>query len=185
MFFDIDARAGAGALPDDAPEEARRQQVRLMVQDLLAERFKLAVHTETRGLPVYALVVASNGPRLTPSRVDRNCESASCGDMRAGPASGLSGRAVPIGGLAATLNYFLDREVIDRTGIQGLFDIDLPPWSLAAHLPTNPTSDEPAPSPSGPTIFTVLQERLGLRLEATRAPRDVLVVDHIEGPTPD
>jgi uncharacterized protein (TIGR03435 family) len=183
--FDIDARAGANALPDDAPEDARRQQLRLMVRELLADRFKLSTHTETRELPVYALVVARGGPRLRPSPTDRKCEPPSCGGMRAGPASGLTGRGVPISALAATLNYLLDREVIDRTGIEGRFDIDLPPWSRAAHLPSDPTSDEPAPNASDASIFSVLQERLGLRLESTRAARDIYVVDHIEPPTPD
>jgi uncharacterized protein (TIGR03435 family) len=186
MFVDIDARAGAAALPADAPADARRQQARLMVQDLLAERFKLTLHTETREVPVYALVVAGNGPRLKASPADRVCPPA-CADMRAGPASGLSGRSVQVSAIASTLNYFLDREVIDQTGISGLFDVDLPPWSSAAHLPVNPSGDgdEPAPSPSGPSIFTVLQEQLGLQLEATRADREIYVIDHVEEPTPD
>ena len=185
--FDIEAKAGTNALLQDAPMKAQRGQLRLMLQELLTDRFKLAIHKETRELPLYALVVARNGPRLTPSPPDPDCDTeVACRGFGGGPANGLKGSA-ELSGLAATLTWFLERQVVDRTGIQGRFDIELPPWSLPAQLvtPRAPDNDEPAPNASDPSIFTVLQERLGLRLESTRGPLDIYVVDHIERPAPD
>jgi len=88
--------------------------------------------------------------------------------------------------LVGGLTSLLDRVVIDRTGITGRFDIDLPPWSNGlppVQRPLGPGQEpEAQPDPNGPSIFSVLQA-LGLRLEATRGPLEILIVDHVELPT--
>jgi uncharacterized protein (TIGR03435 family) len=78
---------------------------------------------------------------------------------------------------------FVDRPVVDRTGLKGRFDIELPPWTPGI-IQFDPNNDEPLPDPNGGTIFTLLQEKLGLRLVSTRVPLDIYVVDHVERPTP-
>jgi uncharacterized protein (TIGR03435 family) len=185
--FDIDARAGANALGESAPAEARNQQLRLMLQALLADRFKLAMHKETKELPIYALVIGSGGPRLKPAPDGRECPAAArCERVGGGPAAGLTGLDARLSDLAEALTAFSDRDVIDRTEIQGHFDFDLPPWNPSVQS-TAPAFDDPEPraSASDPSIFTVLQERLGLRLQPTRGPIDVYVVDRVEPLVPD
>lgn len=134
-----------------------------MAKALLADRFSLRLHSESKEMPVYALVVAKGGLRLTPS-VGQGPE------VRGGRGR-LTARNVTMGMLAAQLSgRVLGRSVLDQTGVSGQFDINLE-W----------TPDE---NPDGgPSIFAALQEQLGLRLETRRAPVDVLVIDHVEKPT--
>lgn len=182
--YDIEARADAGALPETGSTSAARQQVvREMFKALLAERFKLALHTERRDSPVYELRAGPTGSRLTPAKDDRVCTPGPCQTVGGGPASGLIGFKATVSDLANTLSVFLDRQVLDRTGITGVYDIDLPSWSNTARTTRsdNP-NQEPEPDPDDPSIFTVLQERLGLRLVSARAPLDIYVIDHVERP---
>jgi uncharacterized protein (TIGR03435 family) len=189
--FDVEAKAPANVFPDVMPTRRRdfepvRRQLQGMLQVLLAERFKLAIHTVTKELPVYALVIGKNGARLKPMPPDWECQKDANCSFIAGPARGLSGH-LEISELAGFLSHFVDRQVIDRTGLKGTFEVELPPWN-----PTNPVgtqvrlddNDEPQPNPNDASIFTVLQERLGLKLEASRAPLEVYVIDHIERPDP-
>jgi len=125
-----------------------------MLQTLLADRFKLAVRHEARELPVYALVVAKNGPKL---------RAAEGGSMSSGP-SMLRGQ-VPLSELAHYLSPSLGRTVLDRTGLAGTFEIKLE-WM-----------------PDEESLFTAIQEQLGLRLESTKAAVDVLVIDRAEKPS--
>jgi uncharacterized protein (TIGR03435 family) len=185
--FDIVAKA------EGDPDE---EQLQLMLQSLLAERFGFAAHRETRELPVYALVLArpdgKTGPQLRPSDID--CEALArtktkppppppptasnpspvgpC-SMRAAGGGRMSAGAATMTQLAGFLSGPTNRMVVDRSGLAGAFDIDLQ-W----------TPDQTADT-SGPSIFTALQEQLGLKLESQRAPVDVLVIDRVEQPTPD
>jgi uncharacterized protein (TIGR03435 family) len=151
--------------------------LRLMLQSLLAERFRLKVRKATRDLDVYALVVAPGGARLTAAPANRPCD-APCGGVSGGPAEGLRGRGAEIADLVKSLTHFQDRQIVDRTGLRGRFDIDVPPWHPFTEPPAN--SDEKQPDPSAPSLFTVMQERLGLKLEPVRAPREILIVDNVE-----
>jgi uncharacterized protein (TIGR03435 family) len=178
---DVDARAGANALSPDAPAAERNRQLRLMLQSLLRDRFKLAIHTEMREMPLYALVLANNGPRLKTSPPDRACLEEPCGRVGGGSAEGLRGRDAEISSLAEALGLFLDRDVVDRTGLQGRFDIDLPAWRHRDDA-FNGQSRGDSPDPS---IFTLIEEQLGLRLEPTRGPRMIYVVDSVAAPAPD
>lgn len=163
----------------------------LMVQSLLEERFKLRSHRESRELPAYALVVARAdgqlGPQLKASTIDCAALAAA---RRAGTAppqvpgarppcgmrfSGgkLVGGSVTMLDLSATLAGSAGRQVVDRTGLKGGFDLD---------FSFSPTSSADS---SAPSLFTALQEQLGLKLEPQRLPTDVLVIDSLERPTPD
>ena len=184
--FDIEASAGVNALPESAPREARNQQVRQMLQSLLADRFKLGIHKETREMPQYALVVAKGGPRLKSSPAGRSCpQGERCGTLPGGPASGVKGLDVEISELADTLTSFGDRLVVDRTGVKGKFDIDLPPWNRSSMFgASQPNGRERAEDPNDPSIFELLPRALGLRLDSIRGPLDMYVVDHVQRPTP-
>lgn len=144
--------------------EASNERILAMAKDLLAERFKLTLHHESKEMPVLALTVAKGGARLHPS------EGTGGPEIRGGRGR-LVARKVTMGMLAAQLaGRVLDRPVLDRTGIGGEFDVDLE-W----------TRDE---SPdSGPSIFTALQEQLGLKLETQKGVVDVLAIDHVERPS--
>ena len=159
-----------------------------MLRALLAERFKLAVHQEKRDLPIYELHLARADGALgkglrrsdfdcttvekTPDgrRRDRNDGRPTCGMSMRGPQ--IAAHAIPLSHLVSVIAGNVHRPVVDRTNLRGLFDIDLA-WA------SNPTDT------SKPSIFTALQEQLGLKLVSARGPVEVLVVDHAERPTPD
>jgi uncharacterized protein (TIGR03435 family) len=145
------------------PAEAQPQQVRLMTQSLLADRFKLALHPETRQLPFYALTVAKTGPKI------RRVED---GQTRT---SGRPGRfqatKISMHKFADLISNFMKLQVVDETGVEGVFDFTLE-WS--------PDEMNPGSESAGASLFTALQEQLGLKLEGRKGPVDVLVVDHME-----
>jgi bla regulator protein blaR1 len=204
--FDIIAKApGPLALPAPGGPPGPFQ---LMMRALLADRFKLAVHTESRELPIYALTLArrdgKTGSQLRPAAVDcvalfaargrggpppappQPGERLPCG-LRLGPGN-LSGGGVTMAQLSTTLSQFVQRIVVDRTGLTGNFDIDLT-WT-PDQLPQGrgeppPGVQLPPIDPNGPSIFTAVQEQLGLKLDSQRGPVDVLVIDRVEQPTED
>jgi uncharacterized protein (TIGR03435 family) len=180
-----------------------------MLRALLAERFKLTTHKETRELPVYALVKARSdgqlGPRATLSTADCDAmlggrsgpqppaakpeDAPQCG-MRIGPGQMLLG-GVPMSQFAFVLAPFAQRLVVDRTQLTGRYNIQLswtpqgmrlggPPGGSPPGGPALPPVD-----PDGASLFVSIQEQLGLKLEPTRAPVEVVVIDQVERPTPD
>jgi uncharacterized protein (TIGR03435 family) len=155
--FDIQARAAAGS------PEPTREQVRKMIQALLANRFHLALHRETRELPMYALLVARNGPKLQEAN-----DSARPGKTMLGQ---IVTRKMSLATLASILTFDLKRPVKNETGLQGDFAFTLE-WT--------PGMGEPE---TRPTLFAAVQEQLGLRLESTRGPIEVFVIDHVERPS--
>ena len=177
----------------------------LMVRTLLGERFGLVVHQETRELPVYALVVAREdrkfGPDINPSKLDcenqaqtrrggpppipANPDQPTCG-MRIAPGRMVIGGA-PMSQLATVLSNFVQRVVIDRTQLAGTFDFRLSwtPDRIPQGAPPPGAPPIPPVDPNGPSLFAALQEQLGLKLESTRAPFEVLVIDRVERPMPD
>ncbi len=156
--FDIDGKAASIVLWD---------QIMQMLQSLLADRFKLKVHRETRTLPVYALTVAKSGPKMP---------IATPGDPANGRTSwgprNLTAKGTPIDILSRMLADLLMRPVLDRTGLEGIYDIKLD------FAPLEGNSDD-APAPA---LVTAIQEQLGLKLEATKGPVEVLVIDSAEKP---
>ena len=168
-------------------------QTDLMLRTLLSERFKLAVHNETRERPVYALVLARPDRRLGAQlqKSTRDCATAkgpeSCGSSVGPGFMRLRGRTMAqfAESLARLTNTgsSLNRLIVDRTGLEGLYEVTLKftPENIPPPGPT-PAGFQPV-DPNGPSIFTALQEQLGLKLDAQRAPVNVLVVDRAEKPT--
>ena len=157
-----------------APRETPRSQLLLMLQTLLADRLQLKLHPEQRELAYLALVPAKNGPRLQRAKPD------------AAPAADpmVQGRIVsnqmPMDVLATLLSRFERQVILNRTGLQGLYEVKLEWESDQNRLQPLPDKSEPAARAAdslGPSIFTALQEQLGLRLESRKGPVDVLVVD--------
>jgi uncharacterized protein (TIGR03435 family) len=180
-LFDVVALAEGTPTPD---------VVRLMLRQLLADRFALRAHTESRTMPIYALTGARGertpGPKLNPTTVD--CDRLPCA-VRFTPGA-LAASGMTMAALAAQLSSWVDRIVTDRTGLGGRFDLSLK-WT-PDRLPGMPlplaTADPgaiDAVDPDGPSIFTALREQLGLELTAQRGPADVLVVDRAERPVGD
>jgi len=168
--YDISANAS-----DDA-DDRTFVGVRLRLRTLLEDRFKLRAHRDRRPMPVYALVrrrpAGALGSNLTPSTVDCEKQTGSCGQIAGGPAGRIASDAITPAILSALLGNVTGRVVVDQTGLKGWFRMDLE-WS-----PEQTASDKPS-------LFTAVQEQLGLKLESTRAPVDVLVIDHVEKPTTD
>jgi uncharacterized protein (TIGR03435 family) len=160
--FDISAVIPAGT---------QRNQVPLMLQALLVDRFRLALHREMREMSVYALVVSKNGPKFKAAQSSTGISSHSDG----GPIHVTA--AIGMDGFANYLSQRLDRPVLDQTGLKGPFEItmDWAPDSLQ-----RPGAGDDL---SGPSIFTALQEQLGLKLEGRRAPIEILVIDRAEKPS--
>jgi uncharacterized protein (TIGR03435 family) len=153
-------------------------QLRAMLQALLADRFKLSVHRGTKEVPVYALVVGKNGAKL--HEADAASTDGSSG-IRASILGHLTGKKASMADLAASLTSIFGRPVLDQTGIKGLFDLQLN-WTPDDSQPKLPEG-APPPETSGPSIFTAVQEQLGLKLESTKGNTDVIVIDSIEKPS--
>ena len=168
--FEIEAKA-------ESP--ATEAQLHSMLQNLLAERFNLKLHRQKKELPVLALLVAKGGPKLN-AAPDRNCYvEAGCGMA----APQFRGRSQSMTELANTLSLWVRETVVDKTGLAGLYDFEVGPWRSdpAPNFQPNPNEVHADPE-SLPTIFTALQEKLGLRLERQRAEVEVLVIDSADKP---
>jgi len=167
--FDVDAKMDDDTIAalQKLPGEDKQKQIQFMLQALLADRFKLRVHTETRDRPIYALVIAKGGSKLKPLPADAKQKGSSWGNGR------IQLQAGPIDRLAFCLSDGLDKVVVDKTGLTGKYDITLT-WT---------PDDRQGTADAGPTLFTALEEQLGLKLESTRGPVDTLVVDHAEKPS--
>ncbi len=157
--YDIQAKA-------NTPKEMTRQEVAPYLQSLLAERFQLKLHRETKEGSVYQLMIAKGGPKLK-LHVGTGGMTGISGSSGAGVAS-IEGSKVSMDRLADHLAGKADRPVIDKTGLTGEYDLRLE-WSTEQ----NGVS-------SGPSIFTALQEQLGLKVESAKGPVEIIVVDSAE-----
>jgi uncharacterized protein (TIGR03435 family) len=149
------------------------------LQALLAERFQLKLHRVTKNLPVYALVVARSGPKLQPAK---GSDPRANYGMRMGPGQ-LTATSLSTELLAANLSNLVDRVVLNKTGLEGYYDFTLN-WTPDRRVPEPPDSDQPTADANGPSLFTALQEQLGLRLVPQKGPVEILMIDHIEKPSP-
>jgi uncharacterized protein (TIGR03435 family) len=153
-----------------------RNESRQMLQSLLADRFQLKFHREKRDMQVYELVVGKNGSKMKDSAPDA---ASGGGNVR------VAGRnyevAVPKADMNAVVqaitNSFLDRPVLDKTGLTGAYNLKL------TYTPETQANRNTAPDASDISIFTAVQEQLGLKLEPKKATVEVLIVDRIENPT--
>jgi uncharacterized protein (TIGR03435 family) len=158
------------------------------LRGLLADRFNLKAHLETREMPIYALLVAKGGSKLKPAN-----DAAGAPPRRnlIGGRGQLTGTGATLDMLIHLLSNATGRIVIDRTGLNGAYDFKLE-WTpdpgemgIAGPAPPGapPGEKEASPAPDGPSLFTALQEQLGLKLEATKGPVQVAVADHVEKPS--
>jgi bla regulator protein BlaR1 len=180
--FDIVAKAeGSPGLDTNKPgstvtdvDRDAVERIRLMLRRFLAERFKLRMHHEARQLPIYELVMAKTASLLGPElrKAAGNC-GRDCGSIRRIGPDKVVGTDVSMGSLAHSMSDWVQRTVVDKTGLTGPMDFTLT-WAPEG------ATDSPASS-----IFTAVQEQLGLKLEPARGPVDVLVVDSAERPMPD
>jgi uncharacterized protein (TIGR03435 family) len=182
----IELPANADRTPDkdiaaltDAERQIRGERLRLMLQSLLAERFQLTVHHETKELPVLVLKVAKGGPKLTEKFSDVS------GGLKAGRGF-LADTATDIPFFAQTLSQILGRPILDQTGLAGKYDFELK-WTPDQSAPNDALGGQIPPvastDPDRPDIFAALQEQLGLKLYTTRGAVEVVVVDHVERPS--
>ncbi|HTB11885.1 MAG TPA: M56 and DUF3738 domain-containing protein [Bryobacteraceae bacterium] len=192
--YNIEAKPDSPAGPNEWKE---------MLKNLLADRFQLAFHRETKQLPVYALVLAKKDGKLGPGMVaskEGGCVARDpskpgppdpgqppyCDNVLGGP-SQLTGTAATVDGMAQMLSVYLGCKVIDKTGLTGKYDVtlkftldesQLARWRMPGATPP------PAPADaSGPSLFTALAEQLGLKLESQKAPVEILVIDRAEKPS--
>jgi uncharacterized protein (TIGR03435 family) len=197
--FDVKAKAGSAvdrelrALSPDQGGPTKRR----MLQALLADRFKLTTHRETKNIPVYALVIAKNGPRLQESSAGEAYPNGIKGpgpsrSIEFGPGR-LSAKMIPMADLAELLSNWLGCTVLDQTSLKGSYDFTLqltPDQSEAVMLkPLKGCSPGAGSAPpldsSRPSFFTAIQEQLGLSLDSQKSPLEVLVIDHVERPSVD
>jgi uncharacterized protein (TIGR03435 family) len=175
--FTIEAKPPAGTAM--TPEPRNMNQLRLMLQSLLQERFKLTLHHESRMEQVYELVVAKGGHRMKETAPDPKGRQGIFSTVR----NNLNGFAAPTGQLANILSQTLGRSVIDKTGLAGKYDFKLVWTPGPGEGVADPLPDAPAPvDASGPSLFTAIQEQLGLKLESAKGAVDVLVIDHVAKP---
>jgi uncharacterized protein (TIGR03435 family) len=146
-------------------------QVRRMAQTMLAERFKLALHSETRQLPAYVLVVAKNGPKIHAVEDGQSNTSGRPGHLEATRTS--------LRKLCDLFARMIGAPVTDATGLPGVFTFTLD-WTPDETQRLAPPDENATPNPSGMSIFTAVQEQLGLKLEGRKGPVEVLVVDRME-----
>ena len=180
--FDVEAKV----LGDDVEllKKVPPLQRQVMLQHLLAERFKLVVHTETKMLPTFDLVVAKDGPKMTPAPLGEKDDDAMANpDAKRHPGmmmmsqNSVEGTSLPMASLASQLSAILHHTVIDKTGLMRKYDFVL---KFTPDDGPPPDSDN-----ASPTIFTAVQEQLGLKLVPSKGPTPTLVIDHVEPPTED
>jgi uncharacterized protein (TIGR03435 family) len=155
--YDIVAKA-ASAVP--------KARLMLMLQTLLEDRFQLRLHRETKELPIYALVAGKNGPKIHPGKEDGETEIGGAAHLI--DSRGMTMKA--LAGVLSRLTEEVDRPVFDMTGLTGVFDVT---------LDFEAEDKSAADADSGQSIFTALQEQLGLKLEPRRGPVETLVIDQV------
>jgi uncharacterized protein (TIGR03435 family) len=175
--FDVEAKMDEQILAalQKLPREQRWQTKRQMLQDVLADRFKLKVHKETREMTIYNLVIAKGGLKM------KQPPDGKPTGYRVGRAE-ISGDGIAFAALVAQLPGEVHGIVQDKTGLTGYYSIHLKwnpnPLSASAGPAGAPNTDDALPD-----LFSALQDQLGLKLESTKAPVDVIVIDHVEKPS--
>jgi uncharacterized protein (TIGR03435 family) len=184
--YDIDARIEESDIAAWQNPATQKEMLHVMMQSLLAERCKMAVHREMRDQPVYALVTGKNGPKfreaetIVPAAIlakHPNVGAIPGGGGMFAPGAGGSIElyGASMGTLAVVLSNMAGRPVVDRTGLTGTYDIKL------EMMQPEPPAEDGTPD-SAPSIFTMVQEQLGLRLESAKGCVETLVIDHVERP---
>lgn len=183
--YDIEANGPGGSTLD---------QKRTMMQALLRERFALSLHREIKELPIFELVVAKGGVRMRPtnciapesnqSRAPEKKPSQNCSYMALGRGT-MDATSANMSQIAGALSILTGRTVVDKTGLEGTFGVELRflPNETTRQILGPPDPANPSPVVDGVDISTAVQEQLGLRLESKKGPVEVLVIDHVETPS--
>jgi uncharacterized protein (TIGR03435 family) len=207
-FWDIEARAEGGSIPQPAgpPDPSKPSPMAIRLQSLLEDRFQLKTHTETRELPVYELSIGKGGLKMKLSDDQTPVKPREPGappppppqpggPMRRGTMllgrGNLQAAAINVTNIVQSLSSLVGRTIVDKTGLTGLFDVKLQ-WTpdpaqggvpgAAGPGPGGPEAG-PAIDSNGSSIFTALQEQLGLKLDSAKGPVDVIVVDSVQKPS--
>jgi bla regulator protein BlaR1 len=186
--YDIDIKAEGSANSSQSTDPALRQpEIRSQLRSLLADRFKLVLHHKTKVLASYALEVGENGSKLQPTKYADYPDTAKGPDGKgvhrmmmmqqdgSGQVMGIGAQKSSLPEFAQQLSMQLGKKVVDKTGLTGQYDFNLH-WSQAA------TNTDASNDATGPSLFTAIQEQLGLKLVPQEGPEDVLVIDHVEKP---
>ena len=186
--FDINAKMDAESVEGlkKLSKEDANEQRRAMMRQMLEDRFHLKVHHENREMSVYNLVIAKGGfllkeadPNNTYPNGPKGPDGRSRGGMMMMGDGELTAQAIQISGLVNFLSQQLHRQVIDKTGLTGKYDITL---KFASENP-HEDSGSAAPAETAPPLITAVQEQLGLKLDSAKGPVDTIVVDHVEQPS--
>ena len=194
--YDIEATPDKGAFPAGISVKDRNDRVHLMLQTLLAERFKMVIHREIKELPVYAVTVKDSRKLQKAAVEEKAClevtkgpqDPASCHTFSGGQGQGMHAQAVSMPDLASYSSGWAERPVIDKTGLQGLFNIQTEGWVPMRPRPARPAGQDPTPEdlaftdPARPTLFQIF-DRLGLKLESQKAPIEMFVIESAERPS--
>ena len=185
--YDIQAKASANAMPPSLQDSEVRSRIRQMIRGLLADRFRLVMRVENKTMSVYALTVASGGPKLQRSAIaEKDCtfdtEPEGCHNFVGGLGHPLNAKAIDMDDLVHYIGNWTDLPVVNRTGLSGLFTVNTEGW-VPMRLPPPPQGASPAVNPFAglPTIFTVLG-KLGLELKRQEDTLPVYTVECIERP---
>jgi uncharacterized protein (TIGR03435 family) len=209
-FWDMEARAEEGSIPPPtgSPDPNTPNPMAIRLQSLLEDRFQLKIHRETRDLPIYELSIAKGGLKMKSSEDQTPFRPPQRGaplpppmqpgggmprfSLRMGRGS-MEAVAMAIPNIVQAFSSQLGRTIVDKTGLKGLYDLKLQ-WTpdgpalggpVGPGGPPGPGGPEAAPpiDPNGPSIFTAVQEQLGLKLESAKGPVEVLVIDSVQKPT--
>jgi uncharacterized protein (TIGR03435 family) len=193
--FDIEATPPRDAFPPSLASNIRLERERLMLQSLLADRFHLKIHRETKEMPIYTVTVGKNGTKLQKAKVEeKDCPSLEggptepgvhCHQLTGGRGRGMHGAAVSIADMLSYVENWSERPMVDQTGLAGLFNVQTRGW-----LPSQPGPPPPAGAkaedgsdladvPTLPAVF----ESLGLRLKAEKGKADIFVIESVEKPS--
>ena len=188
----IDAKIDDALVPEfkALSGEQRMAQIKLMLRSLLADRFKLILSRQTKEMPIYALVVAKGGPKLAPTKFEDDGSPVSSLPPASRPhllvlPGGISAVNAAMSGLTEVLSLLPDiggRVVQDQTGIQGAYDFELK-FTPQTPFPNSSPGANSTNDLSAPSLFTALQEQLGLRLEATKGNVETYTIERIEEPS--
>jgi len=185
--YDIEAKAPANAFPPSLHDSEVRSRVQQMIRGLLADRFGLVMRVENKTMPVYALTVASGGPKLRKSAIaGKDCifdtDPEGCHSFVGGLGHPLNAKAIDMADLVLYIGNWTDLPVVNRTALSGLFTVNTEGW-VPMRLPPPPPNTTPAANPFAglPTIFTVLG-KLGLELKRQQDILPVYTAERIERP---
>ena len=177
--YDIEGKPEPGAIPPESTAKVRDEKVRLMLQTLLADRFKLTIRRDTK---------LKKAKTAQENCSDDPASESVCRKFSGGMGRGIHGLAVDMPGLALFVANWADRPVVDKSGLKGLFDIETVGWApLRPRAPLAPGAEPSAEDlamadPTRPTLFMIF-DQLGLKLDSQRAPVESFVIEHVERPS--